>query len=137
MFENIYKISGTLARVFPVKYLFHLNSLHCKQSPKNVQSFLGTKFGLRTFLTHIFTNYGNLNTELCDFITHLSNTLTFMLILPYFLEFSSIIKPWMLTFEEIVKVWKISWQPSSLLKPSWGTWFLGSPYLSDSGLQAT
>ena len=51
------------------------------QSPKSVQSFLGTKFCFRTFLTHIFTNYGNLNIEMTNFHINLSNISTFMLIL--------------------------------------------------------
>ena len=33
------------------------------RSPKNIPSFLGTKFGLWTFLTRSFTNYGNFSNK--------------------------------------------------------------------------
>ena len=72
-----------------------------KQSPKNVQSFLGTKFWLRTFLTHIFTNYCNFNIKWRRFPINLSKILTFMLIMSYFLELSCIIYLSMLNSEEI------------------------------------
>ena len=38
-----------------------------EQSLKNIKSFLGTKFWLRTFLTHIYTDFVNFNTKTCDF----------------------------------------------------------------------
>ena len=55
------------------------------KSPRNVQSFLGTKFKLRTFLTHIFTKYDNFNIKLCNCHIY-SNIFTFMLFQSYFLE---------------------------------------------------
>ena len=37
------------------------------QSPNNVQCFLGTKFRLKTFLTHVVTNHDNFNIKMCQF----------------------------------------------------------------------
>ena len=72
--------------------MFQPNLNTPKQSLKNVQSFLGTKCLLRTFLTNIFTKYGNMNIKLFNFLKNLSNILSLLLILffgsPSFSDFA-------------------------------------------------